>query len=131
MPALAPRILKDAEANDRTYAVSTFNGSRAVFVDLVSQTSFANQSVITETTRPTSKGNDGHKFDFSIAYPHPVEDQAGCCVDKNTPPASYVNINSLASKFAPSADLDDLIAIVRSYVASPAFAELVKGGSNY
>lgn len=131
MPQLAPRVLKDANDEDRTYSVSTFNGNRAVFSDKVSQLVFANQSTISETTRPTAKGNDGHKFDFALAYPHPVVDQAGCCVDKNTPPASYININALASKHAPAADLDDIIAIVRSYVASPAFADLVKGGSNW
>lgn len=131
MPQLAPRILKDAEAADRTYSVATFTGNRAVFVDKVTQTSFANQSTLTETTRATAKGNDGHRFDLAIAYPHPVVDQAGCCVDKDSPAASYININALASKHAPSGDLDDLIAIFRSYVASPAFADLVKGGSNW
>lgn len=131
MPKLAPRILKDAEAVDRTYDVSTFDGRKAVFSDKTTQTRFALQSVLTETTRPTAASNNGHKFDATLSYPTPVVDQDGCCVDKDTPPISYINVNALANKHSAAADIDDLIAIFRSYVASSAFADLVKGGSNY
>lgn len=131
MPALAPRVLRNAEAADVTYAVSTFNGSKALFVDQTTESRFANQSTLSEQTRPTAAANDGHKLTVSLALPHPVEDQDGCCVNKDAPPSSYVAINTLASKFATGAQIDDLIALTRSYVNSAAFAELVKGGNNW
>lgn len=130
MPQLAPRVLKDAEDADQTYAVSTFNGVKTVFVNLA-EARFANQSTLSETTRPTASNNDGHKLSVSLALPHPVEDQEGCCVNKDAPPASYFAINTMLSKFATSAQGDDLVALIRSYVNSTAFAALVKGGNNY
>lgn len=130
MPQLAPRVLKNAEEADKTYTPASFNGTKTVFVDR-SQGRFADQSTITETTRPTAKGNNGHKFESTLALPHPVVDQDGCCVDKDAPATSYINTSVLANKVATAAQLDDLIALYRSYVASSAFADLVKGGTNW
>lgn len=130
MPQLAPRVLKNANDTDVTYDVSTFTGNRAVFVD-TTNARFSDRSVLSETTRPTASTNEGHKLSVSLALPHPVEDQEGCCVPKDTPPSSYFAINTMASKYASSAQLDGFIALIRSYVASPAFASLVKGGNNY
>lgn len=130
MPALAPRVLKNAANVDVTYDVSTFNGNKAIFVD-GTQARLADRSVLSETTRTAAANNEGHKLTVSLALPHPVVDQEGCCVSKDTPPASYVAINTMASKFATAAQIDDLIARARSYVASAAFASLVKGGSNW
>lgn len=129
MPALAPRVLKDAANVDQQYDVSTFDGRKAVFVHAGAR--FSESSTLVETTRPSASNNDGHKLTATLTLPHPLEDQAGCCVNKDTPPASYFTINTLASKFATSAQRDDLVALIRSYVNTAAFAELVKGASNY
>lgn len=130
MPQLAPRILKDAAQADHTYVPASFTGAKTVFVDR-SATRFSDQSTLTETTRPAAKGNNGHKLDVVLSLPHPVVDQDGCCVDKDAPATSYINTSVLASKHATAAQLDDLIALYRTYVASPAFADLVKGGTNW
>lgn len=128
MPQLAPRVLNNGTDNV-TYAVSTFNGSQAVFVAQADR--FSESSTLTEVTRPTSTKNDGHKLTVALALPHPVGDQDGCCVNKDAPPVSYFNLNTLASKFATPAQRDQLVALIRAYVGTTAFADLVKGGSNY
>lgn len=130
MPALAPRVLVNSTATV-TYDVSTFDGKKAVFVNSGSQALFANQSTLTEATRPTAQSNDGHKLTVALALPHPVVDQEGCCVDKNAPATSYLNLNTLLSKFATAEQANDFVALIRSYVGTTAFAELVKGKSNY
>jgi len=128
MPQLAPRVLKNGAA-DVTYDVSTFDGRKAVFV--APSARFSESSTLTETTRPTASTNDGHKLTVTLALPHPVVDQDGCCVNKDTPPSSYFTINTMASKFATDAQRETLVSLLKSYVNSPAFAALVKGGSNY
>ena len=130
MPQLATRVLKDAKSVDHSYVPTTKVGNRAVFTDRA-EASFQNQSTLTEETRPVTKANEGHKLRATLALPHPVQDQEGCCVDKDAPAVSYINIDTLASKRASGAQLDDLIALTRSYVASAAFADLVKGGNNW
>lgn len=130
MPQLANRVLKNAANADVIYVVGTFNGVKSTFVD-DSQPRFADWSVLSETTRPTASNNDGHKLTASLSLPHPVEDQEGCCVSKDTPPASYFTVNTMLSKHATAAQGDNLVALLRSYVNSAAFAALVKGGNNY
>lgn len=130
MPAIAPRVLKNAANVDVTYNPAALGGNKATFVDQTNGR-FADQSVLTEITRPTSSSNDGHKFTVNLALPHPLLDQDGCCINKDAPPSSYLAITTLASKHATGAQIDDLIARTRSYVASAAFAALVKGGNNY
>lgn len=129
MPALAPRVLKNAAAVDVTFNVSTFDGRKAVFVNQGAR--FSESQVLSEVTRPAAANNEGHKLTATLAQPHPVVDQTGCCVNKDTPPASYFTINTLVSKFATAAQRDDFVAELRSYVASAPFAALVKGESNY
>lgn len=128
MPQLAPRVINNGTV-DVTFDVSTHDGQKATFVAAAAR--FAESQTLVETTRPTSSKNDGHKLTATLALPHPVEDQEGCCVSKDTPPSSYFTINTLASKFATAAQRDQLVAEIRSYVNLPAFAALVKGGSNY
>lgn len=128
MPQLAPRVINNG-TDDVSYDVSTFNGLKAVFVAPAAR--FSESSTLTETTRPAASNNEGHRLTATLALPHPVEDQEGCCVSKDTPPASYFTVNTLASKFATAAQRDELVALLRSYVNSTAFAALVKGGSNY
>lgn len=128
MPALAPRVINNG-TSDVTYDVSTFNANKAIFVAPAAR--FSESSTLTETTRPTASTNEGHKVTASLALPHPVEDQEGCCVTKDAPPSSYFTINTMASKFATPAQRDQLVALMKSYVNSAAFAALVKGGSNY
>lgn len=129
MPQLAPRILKDAQDANVTFNVSTFNGKVAVFVAPGAR--FSDSQVLKEETRPSAKNNEGHKLVVSLILPHPVMDQEGCCVPKDTPPVSTLNLSTLASKHATAAQLDDFVAEIRSYVATQAFADLVKGGSNW
>lgn len=130
MPQLAPRVLKNAMNADQTYDVSTFVGNKTTFVN-VAAGRFSEQSVLTETTRPSAAKNDGHKLSASLALPHPVVDQDGCCVNKDATPSSFFSINTLASKFATDAQKDDLVALIRSYVQTSEFAALVKGGNNW
>lgn len=129
MPQLAPRVLKDSNDVNVTYGVSTWNGKQAVFVAPAAR--FSESKILREETRPSAKNNDGHKLTVSLILPHPVVGQDGCCVDLDAPPASTFNISTLANKHASAEGLDDLVAAIRSYVASDVFAELVKGGSNW
>lgn len=128
MPQLAPRVLNNG-TDPVTYDVSTFDGRKTVFV--AAATRFAESSTLTEETRPTASKNDGHKVSVTLALPHPVGDQDGCCVNKDAPPVSFLNLNTLASKFATNAQRAEFLALIRSYVNSTAFGALVVGGSNY
>lgn len=128
MPQLAPRVLNNGTENV-TYDISTSAGLETVFVAAADR--FSESSTLKETTRPTSTKNDGHKVTVALALPHALGDQDGCCVNKDAPPVSYFNLNTLASKFATPEQRDELVALIRSYVNTTAFASLVKGGSNY
>lgn len=130
MPALANRVLKDAANVDHTFQPASQNGNVVVFVDR-SQPSFANQATLREEITATTRDNMGHRINNTLTIPSPVPDQEGCCVDKTEPPVSFIQVRSLASKFSTSAQLDDLVAEFRSYVASAVFADLVKGGNNW
>lgn len=130
MPQLAPRVLTDASATDHSLAVGTFNNNVASFTE-TAVSRLVDRMTLVEKTRPASVSNQGHKLNVTLTVPHPVADQENCCVDKNQPAASYFNMDSMLSKFATSAQADDFIAYVRSYVSSAAFADLVKGGNNW
>nr|APG77241.1 hypothetical protein [Hubei levi-like virus 10] len=130
MPQLAARVLKDAQNVDHTFNPASKNGNVVVFVDR-SQAAFANQSTLREEITPTTSANQGHRLNAALTIPSPILDADGCCVDKSTPPVSFIQVRTLASKFASSSELDNLIAEFRSYVASEVFADLVKGGNNW
>lgn len=130
MPAIANRVLTNAAAVSKTFNVNSLVGQKAVFVE-ETEVRFANRPVLSETTRPTSSQNVGHKVDVTLALPHPVTDAGASEAMKEAPPTSYLTISTLANKFATSAQVDDLIAYAKAYVNSAAFAALVKGGNNF
>lgn len=130
MPQLATRVLKDAEAVDHNYVPTNKNGTVAVFTDRV-QPFFANQSTLREETTPVTKNNEGHRLTAALAYPSPVKPVEGCCIDPTQAPVSFIQVKTLANKQATGTELDDMIALFRSYVASAEFAALVKGDNNW
>lgn len=122
-------VLKDGAtpAVDHTYRANGVVGREAHWVDDTTYTRVSEWSTIRVTQRPAAANNDGHKVVTSFVLPHPLADQAGCCVSKDTPPYSRFSIETLRSRFATNAQANDLVAFLRAYVASPQFEAAVKG----
>lgn len=114
-------------AVNHTYRADGVVGREAFWVDDTTKTRVSEWSTIKVTQRPAASNNDGHKVVTSFILPHPLADQQGCCVNKDAPPYSRFTIETLRSRFATNAQADDLVAFIRSYVASPQFAAAVKG----
>lgn len=130
MPAIANRVLTNAAAASKTFIVNGLVGQKGTFIE-ETDARFANRPVLQEVTRPTSSQNVGHKVDVTLALPHPVTDAGASEAMKEAPPTSYFTVNTIVNKFATAAQADDLIAYLKSYVNSAAFAALVKGGNNF
>lgn len=129
MPQLAPISLTIGETTE-AYNPSSFDGKRSMFVDS-STGRLADWRTIRVDVRPAAQGNTGHLVEVLLVRPNPVEDQTGCCVDKDNAPASTVTIRALLHKTSTSAQAVELVEMIRSYVATSAFADLVKGASYY
>lgn len=129
MPAIAPIALVIGAATE-TYAPTSFDGKRTTFTD-TSTGILANWRQVRVDVRPAAQGNTGHLVDVLLVRPNPVGDQANCCVDKDNAPASTVNIKTLLHKTSTAAQADELVDMIRKYVATTAFADLVKGASYY
>lgn len=122
-------VLKDGAtpAVDHTYRANGVVGREAFWVDDTTFTRASEWSTIRVTQRPSASNNDGHKVVTSFVLPHPLADQAGCCVNKDAAPYSRFSIETLRSRFATNAQANDLVAFIRAYVASPQFEAVVKG----
>lgn len=129
MPAIQPISLAIGEATE-VYNPSMNTGAKTTFVNS-SEVRFADNKMLSATIRPAGLGNTGHRADWLGVRPLPVADVDGCCVDKDQPPSNTFTIGTLLRKESSSAQADELIAAIRSFVNSTEFAATVKGQSFY
>lgn len=129
MPQITPISLEVGETTE-VYSPSSFDGKRARFVDS-STGRLANWRIIRIDVRPAEQGNSGHLVEALLVRPNPVEDQDGCCVDKDNAPASTITIRTLLHKNSSSAQAQDLVDMLQAFVSDAGFQAVVKGAGYY
>lgn len=133
MPKLDTLALTTGQSPAKTYTFvpSSNRNNRAVLVDITTETRVVDQQVISaEITTPT--GTSGRsRFRGTLKFPIPVEDQSGCCVDKDAPTAVYANVDVQVSTAASTAQITDSLELFRAWVASDDFAALFAGQAYY
>lgn len=129
MPAIAPIALEVGETTE-TYLPTSSNGNRTQFTDN-STGRLANWRVIRFDVRPAGAGNSGHLVEALLVRPIPVEDQAGCCVDKDAAPASTIRIQTLLHKAASPAQAIELVESLVALASDAGYQAVIKGGNYY
>lgn len=131
MPQMAPIVLKDGQAADVTFNPSGFDGATATFINNA-PARVSEWERLSIQVRPNASNNEGHKVTVTGILPIPAPTGTGCCVDPNGAlPYGMFQVTTLRQKTMSAAEVDDMIAYLRSYVATTAFADLVKGSGYY
>lgn len=129
MPAIAP-IALTVGSNTETYQPSMANGRETTFTD-TTPGRLADWRVIKVTVRPASAQNGGHFVEALLVRPIPVEDQTGCCVDKDAPPADTIRIQTFLSKAATPAQAGEMVEALVGFAQDTGYQSVVKGSSYY
>lgn len=129
MPQLVPLTLEVGE-DTLTFTPTSNRNNKAILVDIESRSLVADQQMISAEVN-TATATSGSRFRGVVKSPIPVVDQAGCCIDKNSPSAIYINIDVVGSNYASSEQRTNALALFRAWAASDAFAALFNGESYY
>lgn len=129
MPKIAP-ITLNIGGRDEVFQPTTHDGKRTQFVDS-SSGRLANWRIIRVDVRPAGQGNAGHLVEALLVRPNPVEDQDGCCVDRDNAPASTITIKTLLHKTSTPAQADDLVKMLGAFVADSGYQAAIKGAGYY
>lgn len=129
MPSFSPLTLT-VESVGYVYKPSSNKNGKGILVDRDTQTRVVDQSVITaEASAPTATTGSQTKTVFKL--PIPVADQTGCCVDKNSPMAIFINTDIKVPNVAQATNRNLALALYREYVKSADFAALFMGESYF
>lgn len=133
MPAIAPIILvdtsKDPDVNHTFNPTANANG-KVLFTDR-SPGRAADWLKLSSSTAVASGLTGKMKTVSSLTVPVPVEDQAGCCVDKDGPTVIAFNTDVAVPTGATQAQVDTALSLFRSWVNSTNFADTVAGNAFY
>lgn len=129
MPAIAPIALTLGTSTE-TYNPASSNGTKSTFTD-VQPGRMADWRVLNVTVRPAGKTNAGHLVEILMVRPVPVQDQSGCCVDKDAPSADTIRITTLLSKESNPARATALVQALSAVAGDAAIQAVIKGGSFY
>lgn len=129
MPQVVPITLNNGQ-EDRVYNPVSLANGQALYADRTESLA-ANWSKLSAKSEVPTKAKGKGVVRSSLTIPVPVTDQAGCCVDKDSPTVIALNFDVHVPVNASAAQRTAAIALFRSWVNSATFAELVNGESFY
>lgn len=129
MPSLAPISLSIGEGTE-VYNPTGATGSSFRFTD-TTPGRLSEWRTAKIDIRPASPANSGHLVEVLLVRPIPVEDQSGCCVDKDATPASTIRITTLLSKSSNADQAQELVDMLVAFAQNTDYQSVVKGASYY
>lgn len=132
MPKLEPLVLTLTDDPERTetYNPTLFSGTEATLVDSSPEMEFDFRS-IKSTVRPAGPGNSGRVTEHLGVRPIPLSGDGACCVDVTKPEGNTFRIATMIRKTSSKAQAKDLVLMIRAYVASDEFEQLVTESGYY
>lgn len=133
MPVFTNKTLVDNSVTpsvDHTFGPSSNQNSTAMFADRSPERAADWPKLSIRTASPTKAAGKGGQH-VTLTIPIPVEDQAGCCVDKNAPTVVAMEAKASVAVSASAAQRKTAVALFRSYVNSQDFEDLVVKLENY
>lgn len=128
MPQLAPIALTVGSGTE-TYIPASSNGTKTEFVDS-SPSMVYDARLLTVTTRPASAGNSGRTSEHLGVRPIPLE-QGECCIDVTNPAGNTFRIHTMVRKTSSKAQAEELVDMIKSYVATTEFLKVVTESGFY
>lgn len=127
MPNLT-KITLTVNGNAEEYNPASSTGNTAEFLD--SSPSFVYDArFLRMKIRPSAAGNTGRTTETLGVRPIPISESGGCCVDVTTPEGNTFNVATMVRKTSTKQQANDLVDMIKSYVATDAFRQMVTESS--
>lgn len=129
MPAISP-ITLTVNSVAEVYNPAMSTGSNAEFID-ASPAAVYDARLLKMSVRPASAGNSGRVTTHQGIRPIPLAEGGACCTDITKPEGNTFSVNTMVRKTSSKAQADELVDMIRSYVNSTTFKDLVVSSSFY
>lgn len=133
MPVFTNKTLVDNSVTpsvDHVFGPQSNQNSTAMFADRSPERVADWPKLSIRTGSPTKAAGKGTQ-NVVLTVPIPVEDQSGCCVDKNTPTVIAMEAKASVTTTSTADQRKTAVALFRSYVNSQDFEDLVVKLENY